>query len=543
MPAHPAVTLRRTLTVARVPQTKKPQVVHQASLAAARDHAVIAAALDPILTIDIKGTILSVSDSVRRVFGWTPAELVGRNVNVLMPEPHHSAHDQHLARYRRSGKTTTLGCSREFEGVRKSGVRFPIEISVARVDVAKGEPPLLVSIIRDVSDRKRVESELAEYRRLLEARVQDRTRSLVQSQQKLRLADRLASIGTLAAGLGHDMNNVLLPVRAHLNALRSQQRSAEASDAARSHIDAVSKSVAYLQQLADGLHFLAMDPDKDIGAQVPLDLATWWARIGTLISKAVPKHVRVLASIPSSVPPVCVASAGLIQAVLNLVVNAGEAIPPRRKRRQGLIRVTATLTTDTAAVPHVRLTVSDNGRGMTDETKRRAFEMFFTTKPRGLGTGMGLALVHKVVLDAGGHVEIESSVDKGTAVSMYLPVAPATPLSGRARTRTRNTVAYTSIADGRSASLVRQVLDASGVTQYDVHARHEADLWVIEPLDKYRAQARAWRAARAHGTLILYGTPACGTANAWSSLHPDIISDTTDMESIRAAIARANDIP
>src|SRR5690606_20753278 len=113
-----------------------------------------------IITIDAYGIIQSASDSVQRVFGWAPQELLGRNVTVLMPEPHRSAHDGYLANYRRTGQTNILGRTRELEAVRKNGERFPIELSVSRVDPPDGGLPLFIGIIRDTSERKRIEREL-----------------------------------------------------------------------------------------------------------------------------------------------------------------------------------------------------------------------------------------------------------------------------------------------------------------------------------------------------------------------------------------------
>src|SRR6185295_5776682 len=195
----------------------------------------------------------------------------------------------------------------------------------------------------------------------------------------------------------------------------------------RKHVDEIRKSVAYLQQLADGLHFLALDPETEEDARGgggATDLSQWWSQTGALLSKAVPKHVRVSASFPADLPSAGLAAHGLTQAVLNLVVNAGEAIPgpTERKRRQGIVRVWARATEDSHGA-WVHLGVTDNGSGMTEDVKRRAFEMFFTTKPRGLGTGLGLALVRNVVERVGGRVEIESEVGKGTTVLMIVPAA------------------------------------------------------------------------------------------------------------------------
>jgi PAS domain S-box-containing protein len=674
---------------------------------------VLAAALDPIVTLDSFGTVRFASESVRRVFGWSPAELIGRNINALVSESHRAAHDGYLANFRRTGDARILGKTRELEAVRRSGERFPIELSVARVESVSGSPSLFVAIIRDVGERRRLERELRllkdlalsvgaassvaearrtalrligeatgwehgeawipapdgeamvgvaswtaaarklaplaksmagvrirrdnglvgrawrtgevvwranigslkgkrhprcaaarrvglrmavaipvlseqrvskvllffgrtprrvdphllelaraavaplesliqrkmtearldEYRRRLEAKVEEEARALRESQSRLRVADRLASIGTLAAGLGHDMNNVLLPVRAHLNALRAcvesagrrAGRSGSANHTAadrRAHLDQIGRSVTYLQQLADGLHYLAMDPEIDSESRrsgETTDLRHWWSQTGVLISKAVPRHVRVSASIPGGLPRVRVALHRLTQAVLNLVVNAGEAIPPPadRRRRQGRVRVSALLDQDSASV---RLAVADNGRGMTDEVKRRAFEMFFTTKVRGLGTGLGLALVNKVAVSAGGRVELDSTLGTGTTVTVVLPVEAGAPARSGPR-------AVVSISDGRAGALIRQILDAGGASvAAGMPAR--ADIWVVDPAETALAEVRSWRRSRPGGRLVLFGAPDSAVAD-WNELRPLIVERRDAFETLRSTLGRA----
>lgn len=671
----------------------------------ARDHAILAAALDPIITIDAYGIIQSASDSVQRVFGWAPQELLGRNVTVLMPEPHRSAHDGYLANYRRTGQTNILGRTRELEAVRKNGERFPIELSVSRVDPPDGGLPLFIGIIRDTSERKRIERELRlikdlalaissapdlsaalvetlrlvclatewdygevwlpdpageelvgvaswmrpgsglesfagtmaqlrfrrgvglggrawatgtpiwagdlstltgtdylrplaakeaglhagtavpvlsdgkpiavllffvrttrredlhllelvraataplgtliqrkqaedqlnDYRHRLEEMVRERTRELHESQTKLRMADRLASIGTLAAGLGHDMNNMLLPVRARLNALRAERENLSAR--ARRNVDAIIKSVAYLQQLADGLHFLAMDPDSEDDTGETTNLADWWAQTGPVLSKAVPKHVKVTAAIPAGLPEVGVAPHALTQAVLNLVVNAGDAIPSEGRKHPGRVRVWADVASDG---PHtrVRVGVTDNGRGMSEETRRRACEMFFTTKPRGMGTGLGLSLVRKVVDRAGGTLAIESRLGRGTTVIMDLPAAhPPETHANAAPT------AVVSVGDGRAAALIRHLLEAAGYAAGPADTPGDADIWLIEPGRVPPRQAEEWLQRPAgRGRLILVGDPAAldpRHAEQWGALDAPTIHDPNDFDSVRTAIAHA----
>jgi PAS domain S-box-containing protein len=127
-----------------------------------RHRAVLSGMLDPVVTIDAFGTVVEVSRSVLEVFGYRPEELVGRNVSVLMTEPHASQHDAYLERYRRTGSTWILNTTRRFEVRRKDGTVIPCELSVSRVDVPGEAEPLFVGSFRDISARVRVEQALAE---------------------------------------------------------------------------------------------------------------------------------------------------------------------------------------------------------------------------------------------------------------------------------------------------------------------------------------------------------------------------------------------
>ncbi len=463
----------------------------------ARLRAILECAVDAIITIDNRGVIESVNPATERIFGYAAAEMIGRNVTMLMPSPYREEHDGYLARHARTGERRIIGIGREVQAQRKDGTVFAVDLAVSEVEPGK----TYTGILRDISER-----------RIAEAR--------------LRESDRMASIGTLAAGLGHDMNNVLLPVRAHLNALRSG-----AGGASREmHIEKIQRGVAYLQQLADGLHFLAMDPDKPDDAEGMTDLHRWWSQTGALLSKAVPRHAKVTVSIPAGLPEVAVAPHALTQAVLNLVVNAGEAIPAGRKRRQGSVRVWAEPADEGA---RVRLGVTDNGSGMTEEVKRRAFDMFFTTKPRGLGTGLGFPLVRMVVDAAGGSIEVDSEPGRGTTVVLSFPAADREQ-AGRGRL-----TAVVSISDGRAASLVRNLLDSAGAQAEAGDDPADADIWVVEPSAQALVDATAWRADRPQGRLVLFGRPGRQSGAEWQALEPVTVDDPDNLDAVRTALGVA----
>jgi len=491
--------------------------------------AILASTLDPVITIDSSGRIRSASNSVEKVFGWRSDELIGQNVNVLMPEPHHSRHDQYLSSYRKTLKTSIVGRTREFEAVRRNGARFPIELSISRADVYGQSLPLFVGIIKDVSERKRVENELELNRKQLDATVRERTRELEESHTQLRIADRLAAIGTLAAGLGHDMNNVLLPVRTRMNALESMAL----PKAAASHLAHMRKACGYLQQLTDGLHMLALSSEEEDSTDVATDLYEWWTTVGLLLAKAVPKGVRFVPKLGGGLPRVPIAPHRLTQAVLNLIVNAGQAIQamPKRPRRPA-VRLSISSSPDNR---EVSLRVADNGSGMTPEVRARAFDAFFSTRTRGLGTGLGLPLVRSVVVNAGGTIDIETELGKGSEIVLTLP---ARDVRQRDQSERAATVC---VLDRRVASMAVHILESGGWHVTRTNSRPpqlspQQTIWVTEPCSQTLKAAQAFLANEGRAVVTL-GEPE--PRESWARLGAIVVEHPRNFHSLRDAIGKA----
>ncbi len=515
--------------MASVARIRKPTLVSAAQKAARINRRF--PIMDSIITMDASGVIQSASDAVEHVFGWTPTELFGRNVKELIPEPRRSALDRYLDRYRQSEQPRSLHRTRRFEAQRKDGSIFQIELSMSRAELPPHTAPFFIGIIRDVTHEIDIGPHTALERTRIQQLVTEQTRALATANLRLQLVDRLAALGTLAAGLGHDMNNVLLPIRARLDALEK----AKISESALAHLQAVRRSIAYLQQLSDGLHFLAMDPDGPGTAAVgdgATNLTQWWKQVGDLLRKAVPKHVQVRASIPSAMPSVKVAPQWLTQAMLNLIVNAGEAIPQRR--RAGLVKVWAKLSDDGKIM---RLGVTDNGSGMTPTIRRRSLDLFFTTKPRSMGTGLGLPLARKVAARAGGSLEISSKLNVGTTVVLTLQTTSIKPPTPRDKGRT----ARVSLRDHRATSLVSQVLIQAGLatSHGEPKGPGKCDVWVTEPTQANLKIAERWRKNLAARTLVLFGAPQKAMENRWSALGAFVIPAQADFESVRHIIGKA----
>jgi hypothetical protein len=348
--------------------------------------AVLDTAAEAIVTIDRSGTIQSFNRAAEEIFGYSAEEVIGTSVGKLMPSPYRETHASYIERYLETGEPRIIGTGREVVAVREDGSKFPAELSVSRV----GDTELFSGIVRDMSERRAAE-------------------------ERLRNAERLTMIGTLAAGLGHDMNNLLLPMRMRLDLLDQL----ELPDIASEQVESIRKLTLYLQDLAEGLHHLALDPEDSSATDGSTDLKKWWGHVQALLVRSVPDNVGFTSCIPAHLPPVAVAPHRLTQAVLNLLVNAGKAV----SGADGGVRLWAELEPGGDVV---RVCVSDNGVGMSEAVRRRAVEPFFTTKTRGLGTGMGLTLVDGVVRGAGGYLEIESIEGEGTTVSMRFPVSDVT---------------------------------------------------------------------------------------------------------------------
>jgi nitrogen-specific signal transduction histidine kinase len=372
--------------------------------------------------------------------------------------------------------------------------------------------------------------------------VRERTRALEQSHEQLRMAERLAAIGTLAAGLGHDMNNVLLPVRTRINALDAMAL----PNAAAEHLVQIRKSCAYLQQLTDGLHMLALSPDEDAAADAVTDVHEWWNTVGPLLTKAVPKGVQFESTVTSGLPRVPVAPHKLTQAVLNLIVNAGEAIQSMRTRpRRAVVRLWAHAAGGTAEGDggrEVHLGVGDNGPGMTPEVRARAFDAFYTTKKRGLGTGLGLSLVRSVVVNAGGEIDIETRPGKGgrggTEIVLTFPASHEHDGSEAARAAT----VY--LLDRRAASMAAHILEASGwqVTRANeptppaLPAPGGSTIWVTEPAGRALKAAKEY-AKCARCAIVAVGQPR--PRGPWAKLGAIVVETPRDFDALRDAIGLA----
>lgn len=317
----------------------------------------------------------------------------------------------------------------------------------------------------DVTELEEARRVLQEQAAGLEQVVVERTEALRQSRDRLRIAERLASIGTLAAGIGHDLANLLLPVRVSLDSIRLK-----AGPGVGEEVETIQQSAEYMSRLSSGLRLLAVDPQSAGRSQGGTELAEWWEQTSALMRNLPPRGVELKADIAPA--RAGITAAGLTQAVFNLVQNAAEAIRHSGKGTRILVKARAGEST-------VIIHVQDDGPGMSEEVRQRCLDPFYTTKTRGLSTGLGLALVVGIVSKAGGGIEVASEKDKGTTFTLTLPLAAAGGPDSKPR---RALSAGVQLADPRLRAFVVYELGAQGVEVRPADAEG-CDLLVTDSAD------------------------------------------------------------
>lgn len=403
-----------------------------------RLRAVVGTAVDGIITIDERGTINTVNPAAERIFGYPAAEMIGANVRMLMPDPYQSAHDSYIGNYLRTGQRKIIGVGREVQGRRKDGTTFPLDLAVSETRV--GDKRMFTGIVRDITARKLAEellrqaqNDLVKANEDLERRVQERTADLKQAnaallknieeqkklEEQLRHAQKMESIGTLAGGIAHEFNNILNIIQGYASLIRLEPSSDRLVDESLTIIDQqIKRAVSVVRQLLTVARRAATHLEPVYANDLIL-------AISELVKQSFPKTIEVILDLNPGLPPVMVDSNQLSQAILNVCVNARDAMPMGGKLTIRTEKVEENklhaLCLEASSESYVSFVISDTGIGMDGEVKSRIFEPFFTTKGVGVGTGLGLAIVYGIVKEHNGFIEVESVAGLGTTFRIYLP--------------------------------------------------------------------------------------------------------------------------
>jgi signal transduction histidine kinase len=349
----------------------------------------------------------------------------------------------------------------------KDGSRTHLRVSCVPVFDAGGRPSGMVAWSMEGSPASaerpagRHEEPSAELAR--------RTSELRETYDRVRDFERLALTGTIASGLGHDLGNLLLPLRLRLDALRRMTLPNEA----RSDIAAIEAAVNHLQHLSAGLRWLAADSGTGTDGGSRTRLRRWIQESEQGFRELVPSDVRFAVDIPSGLPAVRISHVALTHAISNLVQNAGQAL---RGRHDGVVQLSASLSSDGDAV---QLSVSDNGPGLDEEGMERCFEPFFTTRKRQISTGLGLAVVRSLARRAGGDATVVSSSGEGATFTFTVPVARSEVDTGTPALESRGVI---TVHGARQRALFRTILthDGFGITVPEDASDVEKGVWVSD---------------------------------------------------------------
>jgi PAS domain S-box-containing protein len=363
---------------------------------------------DAIVGVDGNGVVVLANRQAEELFGFKRDEMIGRELDLLVPKRFREIHPQHRAHYFEEPRTRPMGAGIELFAERKDGTEFPVEISLSRIEVAG--KTIAAAAIRDISERAESEREKA-------------------LQEQLSQARRLESVGQLAGGIAHDFNNILGVI---LNYAEFVADELEEDSQAHQDVEEIRRAAERAAALTRQLLIFSR---REVVKPELLYLRDVVSELENLLRRALGERVELTTHFGEDRCPVEADPGQIEQVLVNLAVNARDAMPDGGRLlievdKAELDEEYAYMHPGTEPGSYVRLKVSDTGVGMDRETIQRAFEPFFTTKGKGEGTGLGLATVYGIVTGAGGRIDIYSEPGMGTTIKIHLP-ASSQVASGR----------------------------------------------------------------------------------------------------------------
>jgi PAS domain S-box-containing protein len=354
-----------------------------------RFRAIMEAVTDAVVSADGLGIITYANDAAEKMFGYVPSGLVGKPLTQLMPDPFQDAEKVGLSRYLQSAHAPRFGRTVEIGARRQDGSQFPVDLALGTW--MAGGQSYLAGVIRDITERKKVEGQLL-------------------------VADRMVAVGTLAAGVAHEINNPLAAVMANLDLAVAEVTAGDAPGNLASIAEFLHDALEgadRVRSIVRDLRIFSRGEDEKRG---PVDVERVIESTLRMARNEI-KHRASLVKNYGRVAAVDAAEARLGQVFLNLIVNAAHAIP-EGQADSNEIRISTRQAGDRVIVE-----IADTGSGIPPQIMKCLFSPFVTSKPPGVGTGLGLSICHRIISGLGGEISVESQVGKGTVFMVSLLAA------------------------------------------------------------------------------------------------------------------------
>ncbi len=366
--------------------------------------AIVESSTDAIIGTSLDGTITSWNTGAEHTFGYQAAEIIGRPSSLLIPPVTAPQLVPILDLVRRGERVEHFEAKR----LHKDGSIIELSSTISPIRDITGAVVGLSTVGRDMTERNRAEAE----RRAME--------------HQLHQAERLQSLGQLAGGIAHDFNNLLAAIMNYAGFVAEQTGDRPAVRADAEQIQAAAERAARLTR-----QLLIFSRRQETMPET-LDLNAIVADIRNLLSRSIGAHIELTVTLAPDLPPIEADRGQIEQVLLNLAVNARDAMP-----HGGTLTIatspadldTSYTTTHPGTVPgrYARLTIADTGTGMSEDVAAHIFEPFFTTKPQDKGTGLGLSTVYGIVTQSGGGISIDTAEGSGTTFRLCFPAAAKAP--------------------------------------------------------------------------------------------------------------------
>jgi two-component system, cell cycle sensor histidine kinase and response regulator CckA len=355
---------------------------------------IISSAMDAIITVDGNQRIIVFNRAAEQIFRCPAKDALGQTLDKFIPQRFRDAHREHIRSFGQTGVSSrSMYSPGTLMGVREGGEEFPVEATISQVRTAS--ETLFSVILRDISVRKRTEDEW-------------------------RQAQKMEAVGHLAGGIAHEFNNYLGIIMGYSDLLGEEQVENDSLRLGLAEIKGATQKAASLTR-----QLLAFSRKQVIEPTVlDLNASIWEAH--KLLRRLIPANIDVIPVLHPDLGKVKADPAQVQQILINLVVNARDAMPQGGRisiETAGVVldEEFASRYFDVVPGEYIMISVSDNGEGIDAPTLPHIFEPFFTTKQAGKGTGLGLSTTYGIVKQSGGHITVASVRGRGTTFRIYFP--------------------------------------------------------------------------------------------------------------------------